>query len=104
MKLHAVIGVEHDGALHDTRQRVTGGLFHRELLKNPPFAEQLAQSVSHEFTRDGLGEQLRGVQDGSLLRAAAWKGAWRHLVSRDRMIARTLGRVFRYLRPSFHPW
>jgi predicted metal-dependent hydrolase len=44
------------------------------------------------------------VQDGSLLRFAAWKGAWRHLVSRDRMIVRTLGHVFRYLRPSFHPW
>jgi predicted metal-dependent hydrolase len=50
-----------------------------------------------------LGALWFGAQDGSLFRAAWWKGAWRHLFGRHRMLWRTLGHLGAYLDPRFHP-
>jgi len=42
-------------------------------------------------------------QDGALWRASTWRRLWHHLGPGHHMARRTLGHLFAYLRPSFHP-
>jgi predicted metal-dependent hydrolase/enoyl-CoA hydratase/carnithine racemase len=51
-----------------------------------------------------VGALSLAAQDGSLRTTRFWRGAWRHLWSRDRMAQRTVAHVIDYLRPRFHPW
>jgi hypothetical protein len=50
-----------------------------------------------------LGAVWFGAQDRTLFTAAWWRGAWRHLFGRHRMVRRAIGHIAAYLRPGFHP-
>jgi uncharacterized protein len=93
---HFAEEIEHKGVSYDVMQAVAPGYVTRVVgvLLTLPLFYLLMTAGAISFM----------VQDGSLWRASTWRAAWRHLVSRDRMIARTLGHVINYLRPSFHPW
>lgn len=52
----------------------------------------------------GLGAAWLLWQDGLLTKAATGRAVWRHLIARDRMLARTRRHLRAYLRPGFHPW
>jgi hypothetical protein len=50
-----------------------------------------------------MGMLLFLAQGGGFWRASTWRGLWRHLGPGHGMARRTLGHLFAYLRPSFHP-
>lgn len=43
------------------------------------------------------------AQNSHLLRPSTWTRLWRHLGGGHRMLARTLGHLWAYAKPSFHP-
>lgn len=110
----------HQGILADAHPEVRA-------MQEWHFAEEIEhKSVSFDVLRaiaPGYGMRLAGwlptvalfyglmtlgmlfflAQDGALWRASTWRGLWRHLGPGHGMAGRTVGHLFAYLRPSFHP-
>lgn len=92
---HFAEEIEHRAVCFDALQAISGSWLLRltgAMLTIPLF--YLLMSV---------GALWFMAQDRSLFTRNPWRGAIRHLFTRDRMAARSIGHLWRYILPSFDP-